>query len=104
VKTEPVGDRQESSARGLPAGRLAAAIVAAVTILLVITAVAPVTTGFLALAQILLAHLALATAAVAVGLAIALRSRGLTVALAVLVIVGGLRLVLNGSLCRLRRP
>jgi endonuclease/exonuclease/phosphatase (EEP) superfamily protein YafD len=91
VKTEPVGDRQGSSGLRVTAGRVAAAVVAAVMILVGMTAAAPATTGSVALAQILLPHLVLVTLVMASGLAIMLRSRGLTVALAILVVVGCLR-------------
>lgn len=72
-------------------GRLVGAAAALVVGLALVTVLAPQSTGPLALAQILLPHIFLATLLVAAWFALALRTRAMTLALIGLVVVGCLR-------------
>jgi hypothetical protein len=87
----PTRNGSDASPLRVAAGRIAGvAIVAAAAIAIVLT-IAPQPNGPLVLVEILLPHLFLAAIALAVVMAAVIRTRAMTVALAILVVVAGAR-------------
>jgi endonuclease/exonuclease/phosphatase family metal-dependent hydrolase len=91
VSPEPEREHPSLGELRVAAGRLGAAMVGAVAILVAVTAIAPATTGVLALVQILLPHMVLGTLVMAVALALALRTRAVALALGLLLLIACVR-------------